>query len=102
MQTAGLFTNSEELANGLTKASKETTERLWRLPIFEEHRGYMKGKYSDLNNSAGWFDFMCNFDDKNFSAFGSASNGAAFLESFVEKGVNWAHIDIAGYILFIK
>lgn len=31
----------------------------------------------------------------SFSA-GGASKAAAFLENFVEKGVKWAHIDIAG------
>ena len=43
----------------------------------------MQGKFSDLNNSGG-------------SRYGGASQAAAFLEKFVEKGVKWAHIDIAG------
>jgi len=28
--------------------------------------------------------------------FGGASHAAAFLEHFVEKGVDWVHLDIAG------
>jgi len=35
-----------------------------------------------------------------FSAPG-ASNAAGFLEYFVEKGVTWAHIDFASYILIL-
>lgn len=45
----------------------------------------MKGQFSDLNN-------------KPFSKYAGASNAAAFLEHFVEKGIRWAHIDIAGYL----
>lgn len=43
----------------------------------------MKGTHSDLTNSGK-------------SRYGGASTAAAFLENFVEKDVNWAHIDIAG------
>lgn len=43
----------------------------------------MKGTYSDLKNSGK-------------TRYGGASTAAAFLENFVEKGVDWAHVDIAG------
>lgn len=49
----------------------------------DEHRESMKGQFSDLAN-----------DGK--SRYGGASQAAAFLENFVEKGTKWAHIDIAG------
>lgn len=58
-------------------------ERMWELPIYDEIRDDMKGTASDLVNSAG-------------SRYGGASQGAAFLEHFVEEGVKWAHVDIAG------
>jgi len=45
-----LFSNNDELVKELLDASSETSERLYRLPIFEEHRKAMKGKASDLNN----------------------------------------------------
>lgn len=33
---------------------------------------------------------------------GGACTAAAYLENFVEKDVNWAHIDIAGYEFYIE
>ena len=53
LSTAGIFSNSDELVGKLTDASNVATERLWRLPIFEEHRNNMKGVNADLNNLGG-------------------------------------------------
>jgi len=33
------------------------------------------------------------------SGFGGAGNAAAFLNTFIEEGVNYAHLDIAGVSL---
>ena len=82
-ETAGLFSNNDDLSNHLLASSKKTFEPLWRLPIMKEHRDTMKGAHSDLNN-------------KGKTPYGGASQAAAFLEKFVEKGVEWAHLDIAG------
>ena len=81
--TAGLFANNDELANSLLKSSADTFEPLWRLPIMKEHHDSMKRTQSDL----------CN---KGKTPYGGSSQAAAFLERFVEKGVEWAHLDIAG------
>jgi len=78
-----LFSNDDQLASELSRVSQETYESLWRLPILEEHREDMKSTIADLSN-------------KGRSPSGGASKAAAFLENFVEKGVKWAHIDIAG------
>ena len=43
----------------------------------------MKSKFADLKNSGK-------------DRYGGASKGAAFLEYFIEKNVNWIHLDIAG------
>lgn len=82
-EIAGMFTNDDQLAADLFKVSQETYESLWRLPITDEHREDMKSNIADLSN-------------KGKSVSGGASKAAAFLENFVEKGVKWAHIDIAG------
>lgn len=81
--TAGLFSNSDQLSEELLKSSEATFEPLWRLPINEEHHEAMKGKFSDLNNMGS-------------TRYGGASQAAAFLERFVDKSTNWAHLDIAG------
>jgi len=43
----------------------------------------IKPKHADITNSAGKSD-------------GSSCQAAAFLKNFVEPGVEWAHVDIAG------
>ena len=82
-ETAGLFSNNDEMSKTLLKSSEKTFEPLWRLPIMKEHRDSMKGSHSDL----------CN---KGKTPYGGSSQAAAFLEKFVEKDVQWAHLDIAG------
>lgn len=80
---AGLFTNSEKFSKELSKIGKKIGEPFWSLPLLPENRTNMKGTHGDLNN-------------KSKNPAPGASNAAAFLEFFVEKGVTWAHLDIAG------
>ena len=80
---AGLWCNDSGLKKQIEKASKETGERVWELPLWEDHRDYMRAKHADLHNSA--------------PARGAHPiQGAAFLSFFVDKDIPWAHIDIAG------
>mgnify|MGYP002634880272 CR=1 FL=1 len=67
----------------ITKASNNSYEAFWRLPITDEHRNMIKGK---------WGADIANFGPP----FGGASQAAAFLEHFVEDKRPWAHLDIAG------
>lgn len=53
------------------------------MPIDEYHEELIKPKSADITNSPG-------------KSEGSSSQAAAFLKNFVEPGVNWAHLDIAG------
>jgi len=80
---AGLFSNNDNLSLELKRAGDDVFERLWPMPLFEEYSGEMKGSQSDLKNSGK-------------SRWGGACTAAAFLKEFVEDGVEWAHLDIAG------
>jgi leucyl aminopeptidase len=51
MSTAGLFSNDQKLADTLVEIGNKVNEPLWQLPINNEHRKNMDGKYSDLNNN---------------------------------------------------
>eukprot|EP00826_Nyctotherus_ovalis_P039147 TRINITY_DN3738_c0_g3_i4.p1 TRINITY_DN3738_c0_g3~~TRINITY_DN3738_c0_g3_i4.p1 ORF type:complete len:215 (-),score=31.89 TRINITY_DN3738_c0_g3_i4:107-751(-) len=82
LDTAGLFTNDEKLAETLLKCSSHVNERLWRLPILPEHVKAVKGSVADLRNSG--------------TRYGGACSAAAFLKEFVEGETKWAHLDIAG------
>lgn len=80
---AGLWCNDVGLKKQIEKAAKTTGERVWELPLWEDHRDYMRAKHADLHNSA--------------PARGAHPiQGAAFLSFFVDEDIPWAHIDIAG------
>lgn len=81
-QMAGLFGNNDKMKERMKNAALETDEEVWELPIHENHRKGMKGKFADLNNVDG-------------SGLGGACTAAAFLEYFVEN-TDWIHLDIAG------
>ena len=79
---AGLFGNNDKLQSDLEKASKETGELIWRMP--------MEKKYKELNKSHI-------ADVKNISTgkYAGSITAALFLNEFAGK-TTWAHLDIAG------
>jgi len=80
---AGLWCNDSTLKKQIENAAIECGERVWELPLWEDHRDYMRAKHADLHNSA--------------PARGAHPiQGAAFLSFFVDDDIPWAHIDIAG------
>ncbi|WP_457601192.1 leucyl aminopeptidase [Hydrogenivirga sp.] len=81
--TAGLFTNSEKLAEDIKRAARETGERVWELPMDDERlRKKIKKGPADVVNTGG--------------RYGGAITAAMFLEEFVGEGIDWVHLDIAG------
>jgi len=79
---AGLFTNDDDLSTQLTAAGLVEGERVWRLPLGEEYDSLLKSKFADMRNIGG-------------RAAGSIT-AAQFLKRFINDGVKWAHLDIAG------
>ncbi len=80
---AGLWCDDDALRARIEAASAASGERVWRLPHHAEYRDMMKSTVADILNS-------------NPNRKAHPIQGAAFLSYFVEKGVPWAHIDIAG------
>jgi leucyl aminopeptidase len=80
---AGLFCDDEALRARIDRASESSGERVWRLPMHAEYREMMKSPVADILNS-------------NPNRKAHPIQGAAFLSYFVQDGVPWAHIDIAG------
>jgi len=78
---SGLFSNSDELANKLIDAGDKSGELLWRLPMHEKYKDYVKSNVADIKNCG--------------PKWGGAVTAAIFLKEFVDCK-NWAHIDIAG------
>jgi leucyl aminopeptidase len=81
---AGIMSNDDHLVAELTRAADVSGEKLWRLPLGDEQREFIKSDCADIVNSAG--------------REGHPLQGGAFLSYFVpENGSTpWAHLDIAG------
>lgn len=81
---AGLFCEDEKLRGAIECAAQGSGELAWRLPYTHpDYRDMMKSPIADIQNS-------------NPNRKAHASQGAAFLASFVDKSVPWCHLDIAG------
>jgi leucyl aminopeptidase len=80
---AGWFCNDEGLSRALEGAAAQSGEKMWKLPLWKEHRDFMRGQHADLINS-------------NPARSAHPIQGAAFLSYFVGEKTPWAHIDIAG------
>ena len=81
LEYAGVFTNSDELAEGIAAAGPKVGEKTWRLPIPAEYERHIDSPIADVKNMG------------NGRAGGSIT-AALFLQRFTNK-VPWAHIDIA-------
>lgn len=79
---AGLMGNDAALRKRIQGASEATGEPVWELPLVDEFRDMVKSDAATVKNSAG--------------RYGGTLTGAAFLQAFVDEGVPWAHLDIAG------
>ena len=80
---AGYFANDESLAQKVDEASRASSERLWRLPLYDDYRDKIRTDYADLSNSGG--------------AGSGVGSSAIFLAEFTSYP--WSHWDIAGMVL---
>ncbi|MCC9620962.1 leucyl aminopeptidase family protein [Thalassospira sp. MA62] len=79
-----LFSNDDDLANGLMKHGMDLHDPLWRLPLWDDYRSQLDSKAADMNNISG-------------SPFGGAIIAALFLDRFAEGAKSWAHIDLMAW-----
>jgi leucyl aminopeptidase len=77
---APILGNNDRLLQRVKEASEATAEKVWELPIWDDHREMMRSPIADLINSAG-------------RPAGTIA-ASAFLENFVGNWP-WVHIDIA-------
>ena len=82
-ERAGLFCNDTELSNRLRAAGSGIGEKLWRMPLGPKYDKLIDSEIADMKNVGGGRD-------------GGSITAAQFLQRFVQEGVAWAHIDIAG------
>jgi leucyl aminopeptidase len=79
---AGLFSNNDELASQLQRVGEESGDRLWRMPLAEPFDRLIDSPIADMKNVG--------------PREGGSITAAQFIQRFVDEGVRWAHIDMAG------
>ena len=77
----GVMGNDDGLINDVVKAGKQTGEKFWQLPMFDEYKELIRSDVADMKNTGG-------------RQAGSIT--AAFLLKEFVDGAAWAHLDIAG------
>ncbi len=78
---AALYATKDEDANLFEEASRYTNEIVWRMPLYERYRKYLKHPSADINNIS------------KIRQAGSIM-GALFLKEFAPE--RWVYLDIAG------
>jgi len=84
---SGLFGKPDSFVAIVRETASAAGDRMWPMPLTDEYRDEVKGEVADIRNSTG-------------ARAGGAITAAAFLESAVEDGTEWAHMDIAGTFWF--
>ncbi|SBV32119.1 putative cytosol aminopeptidase [uncultured Sphingopyxis sp.] len=79
---AGMFANDETLAAGLLAAGEASNNKLWRFPLSPAYDKLIDSPIADMKNIG--------------PREGGSITAAQFLKRYVEDGVAWAHLDIAG------
>ena len=79
---AGLFSNNDDLAGKLQAAGDQSGDKLWRMPLAEPFDRLIDSPIADMKNVG--------------PREGGSITAAQFIQRFVDDGVKWAHIDMAG------
>ncbi len=78
---SGLYANNDKLAEQLTEAGRQSFDRAWRMPLWDEYQKQIDTPFADMANVGG--------------PGGGSITAACFLARFTGK-YHWAHLDIAG------
>jgi leucyl aminopeptidase len=78
---AGIFASTDDMYERFENATKQTGEKMWRLPLDDEYKELIKSNIADMVNAG--------------SRYGGAIFAAMFLKEFAED-TPWIHLDIAG------
>lgn len=79
---AGMFANDDDLAAKLTAAGEASGNKLWRFPLSPAYDKLIDSPIADIKNIG--------------PREAGSITAAQFIKRFVDEGVAWAHLDIAG------
>ena len=80
----GIFANDDGLAAQLIAAGGSVGDPLWRMPLGDAYNKLIDSPIADMKNVG--------------PREGGSITAAQFLQRFVDEGVTWAHLDIAGMV----
>ena len=84
----GIFANDDGLATKLLEAGNASGDRLWRFPLGDAYNKLIDSQIADMKNVG--------------PREGGSITAAQFIQRFVQPGVKWAHLDIAGMVWSAK
>ncbi|NIJ07049.1 leucyl aminopeptidase [Sphingomonas vulcanisoli] len=84
----GIFSNDDTLAEQLTAAGKTAGEKLWRMPMGDAYDKMLESPIADMKNIG--------------PREAGSITAAQFIKRFIDDGVKWAHLDIAGMVWAAK
>lgn len=84
----GLFSNDDGLADQLLASAKAAGDPLWRFPLSDAYDKLIDSPIADMKNIG--------------PRYGGSITAAQFLKRYIEDGVKWAHLDIAGMVWAAK
>ena len=79
-----LFSNDDHVAERLARASRDTEDPLWRLPLHPGYEELIDTPVADVVNSPA-------------TGLGGAITAALFLQRFVGDGIPWVHFDLMAW-----
>ena len=83
-EMGGVFANDDALADSLLAAAKSSGDALWRFPLGAAYDKLIDSPIADMKNVG--------------PRGGGSITAAQFIQRFVDEGVTWAHLDIAGMV----
>lgn len=79
----GMYSSTDQMGEELIAASRNSGEKIWKMPLEESYLEQLKSSVADLKNTGG--------------RMGGSITAALFLKEFIDTDkVAWSHLDIAG------
>lgn len=82
---AAVLSPNDNLAESIIAAGDTSGDRAWRIPMWDDYKEDIKSDIADVKNLG-------------FSFYAGVTAGAVFLQEFVSKPEDWAHIDIGAAV----
>jgi len=83
---AGIWGDAD-MTRELARIGEHNGERLWPMPLIDDYESELRSNYADLRNVGT-------------STLAGAITAALFIRRFVDKSMDWVHIDMAGTVQY--